>query len=70
MAFTNSCCGKSIESYDFSDDPGNFEVLAGRDAIGEKLRFKCRVCEDEWSREYSRSGDRCWIKAKEVGQPS
>jgi len=70
MAFPNSCCGKSMESYDSNDDFGSFEVLSGRDAIGEQLRLKCRDCKDEWSREYSRNGDRFWIKTKEVGQPS
>ncbi len=70
MAFPNSCCGKSMESYDSSGDLGRFEVLAGRDAIGHKLSLKCRDCKDEWSREYNRSGDLFWLKTKEVGQPS
>lgn len=46
MAFSNNCCGKSMESYDAKDDFGRFEVLTGRDAIGEKLRLKCRDCKD------------------------
>lgn len=70
MAFPNSCCAKSMRSYDGNDDLGSFEVLAGRDVIGQKLLLKCRNCRDEWSREYKSSGTLVWTKTKEVGQPS
>lgn len=68
--FPKGCCEKSMSAYDGDDDLRGFEVLGGRDAIGDKLLLKCRACEDEWRREYNRAGDRFWIKTKEVHQPS
>lgn len=68
--FPNTCCSKSIESYDNDDNYRSFDVLGGRDAIDSKLLLKCRDCGDEWSREYKRGGELFWIKTKEVGLPS
>ena len=70
MAFPNSCCSRSMESYEADDDHGSFDVVGGRDVIGQKLLLKCRDCGDEWSRELKRGGELFWIKTKEVGQPS
>lgn len=70
MTYPNSCCEKARESYESDNDLGSFEMLAGLDAIGTKLQLKCRDCKDEWSMEYNSSGDRFWLKTKEVGQPS
>lgn len=70
MAFPNSCCRASMESYDDSTKLGQFVVLAGRDAIGHILQLKCSECGDEWSREYRKDGDLFWVKKKDNGQVS